>query len=486
MSEPRLRRAAVVRVIDAADRTVVVEPSGHAHELSGASAELARALLAFLVTPRTREAVLAHVEALTGAPLPSTSVIDELLALLTRAQAVTAAPSPEPARPLAGCRVVVGLTGAIAAMHAPTLITQLLARGAEVRVAATVSARRFVSLDALEALTHASVVVELHAGTPEEPVPHLALARWADLVLVWPAAASTLSRLAAGDYGSVVSAVALGATCPVIVVPSMNAGMFIGAAVQRNVAALVADGFHVVQPAFGAEVADAPEERVKTLGPAPPPRVVVELTEAVLALSRRGRPFRPDTGPEWDAVYRRHPPTALPWHREEADLDVLEAALRHGDGALSVLDVGTGLGQVARELAARGHRVVATDIAPSALDAARRVASTVVWLEDDITQSRLRGDFDVVIDRGCLHVLPPSRASDWARAMARLTRPLGRLVVKLHEPAASAQAGTVPYEVDAVVALLGEAFELIDAQASTFPGPRAAPPARLLSLRRVV
>jgi SAM-dependent methyltransferase len=482
MTEPRYRRASVVRVVDAAERMLVLEPGGKTHVLEGPSAGLARALLAFLLAPRSRDEVIAHVAELTGAPVEDATVIDQLLALLTGAQAVTTAAPKTRARPLAGTRIVVGLTGAIAVTHAPALITQLQARGAEIRAAATVSAQRFVSVEALEALLHARVHVDLHDGTPDEPVPHIALARWADLVLLWPAAASTLSRLVAGDFGSIVSAVALSASCPVMVVPSMNAGMYAGPAVQRNVAQLRSDGMHVVQPAFGVEVADAPDERAPILGPAPPPSVVAQLVEAVMAVERRRRPFRPHTPAQWEALYQRCAPDDLPWHREEADADLLAAVASHADGEiLDVLEVGTGMGQVARALAAEGHRVVATDVSATALDAARAHPSNVVWLEDDVTDSHLRADFDVVLDRGCLHVLPPARADEWAAAVRRLTRSGGILVLKAH---AAHGSGTVPYPARELTELVGDTFELVSDEASSFPGPRGAPDARLIVLRR--
>ena len=77
-----LRRAPVVRIYDVRDTTVIVAPDGKLHELSGASAMLTRAVLAFTINPRSVAEIVTHVEALTGAPVSDTAVIDELLALL--------------------------------------------------------------------------------------------------------------------------------------------------------------------------------------------------------------------------------------------------------------------------------------------------------------------------------------------------------------------------------------------------------------------
>lgn len=486
MSE-RLQRAAVIRAFDVADSTVICAPSGKVHRLEGDSALLARALLSFLTTPRDRDAILRHVEELTGAPLSDAAVVDQLLGLLRAAGAVVPAAEATPAaRPGGGARVVLCLSGAVAAMNAPSLVALLLRAGCEVQIAATEHALRFVRREALEALTHRPVSAGMFAGDPDEPVEHLRLARWADVVLVWPATATTISRLATGDYSSIVAALALTATCPVIVAPSMNAGMHAATAVQRNIAQLIDDGLFVVHPAFGIEVADAPDARDAILGPAPPAPVVAQLVEVVLRLPRGQRPVAPRTAREWDALYRRHRPDELPWHRDEVDDDLVAVLDERLSAPASILDAGCGLGQVARDLAARGHRVVATDLSAVALERASALADgvTVIWLEDDVAQSKLAGQFDAIVDRGCLHVLPPHRAADYAREVTRLVRPGGLLLLKVHAETACGAAGTEPYDAERLLTLLGQGFTLLDERESSIPGPEQAPAARLFVLER--
>jgi phosphopantothenoylcysteine decarboxylase/phosphopantothenate--cysteine ligase len=163
-----------------------------------------------------------------------------------------------------------------------------------VRVAATTAALRFVTKLAFEAQTHEPVIGTLWptAGGPRT-VPHIDLARWADVVLVYPATATTLSRIARGDCSNIVSATAIATRSPVIVVPGMNRAMYEAPSTQRNVRQLKRDGFFVAHPAFGYEVADAPNDRVPVFGPPPPVHAVVEIIEAVLGAaptvpSRRG------------------------------------------------------------------------------------------------------------------------------------------------------------------------------------------------------
>lgn len=486
-TEWTLRRAPVVRIYECAERLVVLSPEGDGHALAGDSAALAAEVLTFLEAPRSGAEVLAHVEALAGAPIERPEVLAELLGLLLRARAlerVERGARPPPARG-PGPRLVLGLTGAAATMHAPALIQRLQARGFEVRVATTESALRFVRVEALEALTHAPVVSAIWPGDQVQRVPHIELAQWADAVMLCPASATTIARMAAGDHASVVAAIALATRAPVLVVPSMNPAMYAEPAVQRNLAQLVADGMYVAHPARALEVADPPAMRAPMLGGAPPPEVVVQLLEAIVR-ERAGstRTSAPRGAEGWDRLYRTCAPAELPWHCEAADADLL-AALDHeaGDRKLAVVEVGAGLGALAVALAERGHTVVATDISTTALERARARApdSRAIWLHDDITASRLRGRFEAAIDRACLHLLAGEEVERYAAALARLVAPGGALIVKvLAEPA----VGVTLHDAAAVAGLFAPAFALERELASALPGPSAAPAARLFVLRR--
>ncbi len=480
-AETPLQRAAVVRIYECRDRLVVLAPDGAGHEFTGDSADLAREVLSFLERPHPPAAVLRHVESLAGGPLPRPAVIDELLALLRRARALEPVPERrEPPRRGPGPRALLGLTGAVATMHAPALIQRLQARGFEVRVAATDDALKFVRPEAIEALTHRPVVSGIWPEGQALRVPHLELAQWADVVVVAPASATTIARIAGGEYASIVAAIALTARVPMVVAPSMNPAMLGSPAVQRNLARLADDGLYVVHPARALEVAERPDERTPTLGGMPPHEVLVQLVESILK-SAAG-PVRPRGADGWDRLYRTRDPDELPWQRDVPDDDMIAALERVAPTPASVLEIGAGLGALAAAAASRGHRVVATDLSSVALERARARApeASVVWLQDDITDTRLRTRFDVVLDRGCLHVL--DEPAGYARAVAHLTRPGGRLIVK--SVAAGAARDARPYGPEELRALLGDDFEIEDERASTLPGPRDAPPARLFVLRR--
>jgi 2-polyprenyl-3-methyl-5-hydroxy-6-metoxy-1,4-benzoquinol methylase/3-polyprenyl-4-hydroxybenzoate decarboxylase len=485
--DTKLRRAPVARLFDVSEALVLVGHSGEARELHGDSAALARAVLELLAVPRSGRELLTELEALSGGPIERPEVIGELLALLRDAGAIeSATASPRAPRPMApGPRVVLGITGAVASMHAPALVQAMQARGFRARVAATEGALRFVRTEALESLTHEPVVSGIWPADDRLRVPHIELAQWADAVVVCPASATTIGRLAGGDHSSVVAAIALSTRAPVLVVPSMNEAMLTSAAVRRNLATLAGDGMHVAAPAAGIEVADRPEARIPGLGAAPPPSIVVQLLDAMLR--RRTAARRVHEPQDWDAMYRDYLPEALPWHADVPDDDVLEAISRLAPPPSSVLELGTGLGTLAVALARRGHRVIATDLSDVALDHAhaRALDAGVTWIRDDVTDSTLRGRFDAIIDRGCLHTLSDAQSRAYAATVARLLAPGGSLVLKTLAPEAALPRHLAAHTADTLRALFGRDLELVSDGASTIPSALEAYPARLFLLRRV-
>jgi 2-polyprenyl-3-methyl-5-hydroxy-6-metoxy-1,4-benzoquinol methylase len=169
------------------------------------------------------------------------------------------------------------------------------------------------------------------------------------------------------------------------------------------------------------------------------------------------------------------------------DDDVATVLDRHAAPPARFLDVGTGPGTVAIEAARRGFSVVATDVSERALEIAARRAGPlpIAWVADDVTETRLRGTFDVVHDRGCLHVLDPAERPGYARSVERLTAPGGLVVVKAHAPEAPAEIGTSRFTPGEVAAVFGDGFEMLSAERSTFPGPSGAVrAATLCALRR--
>ncbi|HET7500434.1 MAG TPA: flavoprotein [Kofleriaceae bacterium] len=284
--EPLRVRAAVVRIVDHGDATTVIGPSA-TRRFDGDSAQLLRAVLELHTHPIGRTQLMRELARRAGAPpeqlpgQPPGRPIDELVDLLV-AEGVLV-PAREPPPPALGRRrVVLGISGAISAIDAPAVIRGLLGAGCDVRVAMTRDATRMVSRAALDALTHHAVWTGLWPRDPSLPVPHVSLAEWAELVVVCPATATTLSRIATGDCSDLVAAIVAATRAPVIIVPSMNDAMYASPAVQANLATLRSHGRHVVHPALGIEVAHPPHARVPLLGPAPPASAVLDIIRHVL------------------------------------------------------------------------------------------------------------------------------------------------------------------------------------------------------------
>jgi phosphopantothenoylcysteine decarboxylase/phosphopantothenate--cysteine ligase len=140
------------------------------------------------------------------------------------------------------------VSGGIAAYKTAYLVSRLVQAGAGVTVAMTPSARRFVGRATFEGLTGREVATRLWGGGD---ICHLKLSESADLIIVAPATANCLGKLAGGLADDLVSALLLGAACPVMLAPAMNQNMWRHPAVQRNVSWLREQGFHLVGPGSG-------------------------------------------------------------------------------------------------------------------------------------------------------------------------------------------------------------------------------------------
>ena len=152
---------------------------------------------------------------------------------------------------LTGKRVLVGITGGIAAYKAAEL-TRLLARaGADVRAVLTEAGSRFVTPTTLQALSGQAVWTDLWDARVPDAMGHIELSRDRELIVVAPASADFLAKLAHGLAGDLLSTLCLARRCPLIVAPAMNVEMWENAATQRNLEALAGDGVRVAGPAAG-------------------------------------------------------------------------------------------------------------------------------------------------------------------------------------------------------------------------------------------
>ncbi|HXA17593.1 MAG TPA: bifunctional phosphopantothenoylcysteine decarboxylase/phosphopantothenate--cysteine ligase CoaBC [Thermoanaerobaculia bacterium] len=147
--------------------------------------------------------------------------------------------------------IVLGVTGGIAAYKAPDVVRRLRDVGAEVRVILTPNAARFVSPLSLAAVSGNGVIIEQWGDSGHGGVDHIELARWADLLLVAPATANILAKLAAGLADDALSTYAIAHRGPIVVAPAMNTSMLQHPAVQMNLVVLRERGVIVLDPDSG-------------------------------------------------------------------------------------------------------------------------------------------------------------------------------------------------------------------------------------------
>lgn len=147
-------------------------------------------------------------------------------------------------------RVLLGVSGSIAAYKAAQLVRDLVKAGAEVQVVMTPAAHDFVTPLTLSTVSGRPALTDLVSGNGTWN-DHVHLARWADVLLVAPASANTLSRMVHGSCDNLLLACWLSATCPVYVAPAMDLEMYKDAATQANLAALHTRGVHTIGPESG-------------------------------------------------------------------------------------------------------------------------------------------------------------------------------------------------------------------------------------------
>jgi phosphopantothenoylcysteine decarboxylase/phosphopantothenate--cysteine ligase len=199
---------------------------------------------------------------------------------------------------LANKRIVLGVTGGIAAYKAAEAVRRLRDVGASVRVVMTRAATEFITPLTMQAVSGQPVHQDLLDEKAEMAMGHIELARWADAVLVAPASADFLARLTQGRADDLLSAVCLAAKAPLAVAPAMNQQMWSNAATRANVETLRKRGVRVFGPAEGSQACG-------DVGPGrllEPPALVDELSKLFTAGALEGCRVTVTAGPTWEAL----------------------------------------------------------------------------------------------------------------------------------------------------------------------------------------
>ena len=153
--------------------------------------------------------------------------------------------------PIQNKRIVLGVTGSIACYKAADLASKLVQSGALVDTVLTEAAREFISELTFKSLTHREVHTSLYSPNSNLSINHVALAESADLIIVAPATANTIAKIANGISDDVLTTTILATTAPIIIAPAMDANMFDNPATEANVTTLIGRGFFIAGPAEG-------------------------------------------------------------------------------------------------------------------------------------------------------------------------------------------------------------------------------------------
>lgn len=202
---------------------------------------------------------------------------------------------------LSGKKILLGITGGIAAYKTPLLVRALIQQAAEVKVVMTPSSKDFVSPLTLSTLSKNPVLSTFTAEDSDNPVwnDHVELGQWADLILVAPATANTLSSMVHGRCNNLLLAVYLSAKCPVFIAPAMDLDMYAHPSTQENINTLISFGNHVL-PVGEGFLASGLEGKGRMLEPEEIVSKVVSFFNPTLEL--KGKKVLITAGPTYEAI----------------------------------------------------------------------------------------------------------------------------------------------------------------------------------------
>ena len=155
---------------------------------------------------------------------------------------------------LSGKRIILGVTGGIAAYKAAFLLRALQKAGAEVRVTMTSAATRFVGTETFSSLSKHEVAVDVfpeNKSATQSWTQHISWGEWADFFVISPCTANTLAKIATGVADNMLTSTVLAARCPLLICPTMDGGMYESPAVQKNLNTIQEFGYHILEPEEG-------------------------------------------------------------------------------------------------------------------------------------------------------------------------------------------------------------------------------------------
>jgi 2-polyprenyl-3-methyl-5-hydroxy-6-metoxy-1,4-benzoquinol methylase len=192
--------------------------------------------------------------------------------------------------------------------------------------------------------------------------------------------------------------------------------------------------------------------------------------------------------PRWEEIYRERPVESMPWFNPELDDDLRKALdeleVHHG----TALDIGTGPGTQAMELARRGFSVTATDISAEAIRLAGEKGEAqnlhVAWVVDNILDTGLDRKFDIIFDRGCFHVLAPEQREKYVQVVSGLLNARGYLFLKCFSRLQPGEQGPYRFTPDQVEEIFGARLHLLSVEETIYQGTLDPRPKALFCVMR--
>ncbi len=179
-------------------------------------------------------------------------------------------------------------------------------------------------------------------------------------------------------------------------------------------------------------------------------------------------------GIDWQQLYKDTSVEAMPWFFEPLDPDIERALDLRQIPVGTALDIGTGPGTQAIELAKRGFAVTATDLSEAAVQQAiiraEQAGTVVSWVVDNVLKSTVSGTFDLIVDRGCFHVLPPLKRGVYIEQIKRWIRPGGFLLLKCFSPLETRAGGPYRVTYEELTALFAPVFYDLEIVQSSYQG----------------
>lgn len=192
------------------------------------------------------------------------------------------------------------------------------------------------------------------------------------------------------------------------------------------------------------------------------------------------------TLPNWEQLYQEQAVESMPWFNANLDPDIEKSLTELNFTTGKILDIGTGPGTQAIILAERGFEVTATDLSETAIQkAAAKVQEkglNINWQQDDILNSKLQGEFDLIIDRGCFHVFPLESRQNYVNVVANLLKLQGYLLLKCFSYLETREAGPYRFTPEEIGEIFSPKLQVVSIEETVYYGNLDPHPLALFSI----